>query len=108
MSQTDLRTFLSSYAELPRTTTLSREEGLRTLLLHLKPLEQIAEHQTRGAITVHCLQGGGVLLLAGERVGLKPGLWISLPPGAPHSVSAEQDTLLLVTVSEPKTTVSTP
>ncbi len=100
MSQADLQTFLSDEAGLPRTTTLFRESGLRTLLLHLNAGEQIPEHQTRGAILVHCLQGNGVFSIPGERIELRPGLLISLPPATPHSVTAKQGTLLLVTLSE--------
>ncbi len=100
MNQADLQRLLSDRAELPRSTTLLRESGLRTLLLHLKAGEQIPEHQTRGAITVHCLDGDGVFSMADDRVELRPGLLISVPPAMPHSVSAVEDMLLLVTISE--------
>jgi quercetin dioxygenase-like cupin family protein len=80
--------------------TLFRENGLRTLLLHLNSGEQIPEHQTRGAITVQCLQGEAILLSGDERLELRPNLLLSLAPGMPHSVAAQQDTLLLVTISE--------
>jgi quercetin dioxygenase-like cupin family protein len=106
MSQADLQIYLSNQlsdqAELPRTTTLFREEGLRTLLLHLKAGEQIPEHQTRGAITVQCLKGDGAFFVLNERIAPRAGLLISVPPGASHSVAAREDTLLLVTLSEPK------
>lgn len=109
MSQADLQIYLSDQAELPRTTTLFREEGLRTLLLHLKAGEQIPEHQTRGGITVQCLKGDGAFFVLNERMVLRAGLLISVPPGASHSVAAREDTLLLVTLSEPKaTTASAP
>jgi quercetin dioxygenase-like cupin family protein len=100
MNQIDLQAFLSERAELPRTTTLFRETGMRTLLLHLKPGENIPQHQTRGAITVHCLKGEARFFIGDEAIQLRPALLISLPPATPHSVVAEQDTLLLVTVSE--------
>jgi quercetin dioxygenase-like cupin family protein len=100
MSQTDLQGFLRDDTELPRSTTLVQEKGLRTLLLHLAAGEKIPEHQTRGAITVHCLKGEGALVLPDERIGLRPGLLISVPPAAPHSVAADADLLLLVTISE--------
>lgn len=100
MTHANLHPFLSDTAALPRTTTLLHENGLRTLLLHLKAGERIPEHQTRGAITVHCLKGEAVFLSGDERIELGPALLISLAPGVPHSLVAQQDTLLLVTVSE--------
>jgi len=100
MTRADLRSFLSDPNALGRTTVLSRENGLRTLLLHLKAGEQIPEHQTRGAITVHCLKGEATFSTSEERADLRPGLLLSLAPGMPHSLAAQEETLLLVTISE--------
>jgi quercetin dioxygenase-like cupin family protein len=100
MSQTDLQHFLRDDAALPRSTTLVQEKGLRALLLHLAEGEKIPEHQTRGAITVQCLKGKGAFILPDERIELRPGLLIGLPPAVLHSVDAEADLLLLVTISE--------
>ena len=97
--------FLEQRSALPRTTTLFRESGLRTLLLHLKAGERIPEHQTRGAILVHCLAGQGAFFTADERVELRPGVLISLPGLVLHSVIAAEgeDILVLVAVSEAAT-----
>jgi quercetin dioxygenase-like cupin family protein len=106
MTQADLQEFLNKpAAALPRTTTLFREAGLRGLLLHLNAGERIPEHQTRGAIMVQCLAGKGAFLIAGDRVELRQGLLISVPPAVSHSVMAAGDEhlLLLVAVSEPTT-----
>jgi len=100
MTRADLHSFLSDTVGLGPTTTLFRENGLRTLLLHLKAGEQIPEHQTRGALTVHCLKGRATFASGDERAELRPELLISLPPQAPHSVLAQQDTVLLLTISE--------
>jgi quercetin dioxygenase-like cupin family protein len=101
MRQMDLNAFLSHTDGLPRATTLFQESGLRGLLLHLKAGEQIPEHQTRGAITVHCLQGEATFWSGEEQATLKPASLISLAPAAPHRVVAQGDTLLLVTMWEP-------
>ena len=100
MTQTDLLSFIRDSAGLSRTTTLLREDGLRTLLLHLKAGEQVPEHQTRGAITVHCLKGEATFVSGAERAELSSGVLISVAPEMPHNVVARQDTLLLVTISE--------
>ena len=100
MTHADLHSFLGDTAGLGRTTMLFRENGLRTLLLHLKAGEQIPEHQIKSAITVHCLKGEATFLSGDQRAELRPGLLLSLAPGASHSVAAQQDTLLLVTISE--------
>jgi quercetin dioxygenase-like cupin family protein len=104
MKQVDLGDFLDNCDTLPRTTTLIRENGLRTLL-HLKPGEEIPEHRTPGPILVHCLSGR-VTFSSNGQVDLKPGILISLEPGAPHSLSALEDTSLLVTMSEDSAAMS--
>jgi quercetin dioxygenase-like cupin family protein len=101
MKQMDLQAFLSDTGGLARATTLFQEGGLRGLLLHLNAGEQIPEHQTRGAITVHCLQGEATFWSGQEQATLRPASLLSLAPAAPHRVMAQQDTLLLVTVWEP-------
>jgi quercetin dioxygenase-like cupin family protein len=101
MKTVDLHQYLSDDAKKPRATTLLQEKGLRAVLLHLAGGEQIPEHQARGAITVQCLKGNGAFSLPEERIDLRPGLLISVPPGTPHSVTAQSDTTLLVTLSEP-------
>lgn len=100
MNHIELHSVIADAAVLPRTTTLIRENGLRALLLRLKSGEQIPEHQTRGAITVQCLSGEAIFSSDNEQVKLTPASLISLAPGAPHSVAAELETLLLVTISE--------
>ncbi len=102
MMPTDLKDFLGNQAGLPRMTTLFRQPGLRTLLLHLNAGERIPEHQTRGAIVVHCLDGKGAFFVGTDRAELQPGSLISVPPNAAHSVCAAEDEqlLLLVSVSE--------
>jgi quercetin dioxygenase-like cupin family protein len=101
MRPMDLGAFLNHTDGLPRATTLFQGSGLRGLLLHLNAGEQIPEHQTRGAITVHCLQGEATFGSGEEQVTLRPASLISLAPAVPHCVMAQQDTLLLVTVWEP-------
>lgn len=103
MIHVDLHDFLGhESAALPRTTTLFRESGLRTMLLHLKPGERIPEHQTRGALLVQCVAGRGSFFITTDRLDLRPGLLISVPPAVPHSVVAADDEgmSLLVAVSE--------
>lgn len=101
MNQADLRPYLSDSALLPRTTTLLRESGLHVMLLRLKSGEQIPEHQATGAISVHCLQGEVSFTAETETVELPAGLLISIPAKRPHRLVARQDSLLLVTRTEP-------
>lgn len=100
MNHTDLQSFQSEMTTLARATTLFQEHGMRGLLLHLKAGEQIPEHRTPGSITVQSLKGEAIFASGEEQITLRPGSLISLAPAVPHRVSAQQETLLLVTVRE--------
>ena len=50
---------------------------------------------------MYCLKGQTTLSGGEEQIEMSPGLLASLAPGKPHSLSAQEDTPLLVTVAEP-------
>ncbi len=101
MNQSDLNTLLADTSALPRSTIILRENGLRCLVLHLKAGEELREHSAPGAISVHCLRGE-VRFSAGEdKLDLRAGVLITLTAGAPHAVVAQEESVLLVTMSEP-------
>jgi quercetin dioxygenase-like cupin family protein len=99
MNHCDLNALLAS--ALPRSATILRENGLRCLMLHLNAGEEIPSHRARGAITVHCLRGEVRFCAGEEEFLLRAGLLISLSQDSPHSLSALQESVLLVTMSEP-------
>jgi quercetin dioxygenase-like cupin family protein len=101
MNHADLTQLLADPSVLPRSTKILQESGLRSLVLHLKSGEAIPEHQTRGALIVQCLRGDVQFSTKEESFHLREGLLISLPPGMPHALTARQDSLLLLTMSEP-------
>lgn len=101
MNQTDLHALLADAPALPRSTTVFREGGLRGILLHLRAGESLPEHQARGAISVHCLQGEVAFSSGGETANLRMGGLVSLAAGSPHALVARQDSVLLVSMSEP-------
>ena len=100
MKHTNLQPYQLDATALPRSTPLFHEPGLRVLLLHLKAGEELPEHSTPGTITVQCVKGEVVFASGEEQNTLTPGSLISVAAGAPHRVSAQQDSLLLVTIRE--------
>jgi len=100
MKHADLHAVQLDTTALPRSTTLFHEPGLRGLLLHLKAGEELPEHATPGSISVQSLKGEVIFASGKEQKTLSPGFLISLAPGVPHRVVAQQDSLLLVTIRE--------
>ena len=101
MGQVDLRPHLEEPSSLPRATTLLREMGLRAVLFHIKAAETLPEHNLGGALAVLCLRGQCTFVAGAKRMEMSANILASLGPGVPHSVMAEQDTLLLVVMAEP-------
>ena|SRR5579875_1748506 len=100
MKHVDLRSHLANALSLPRATALVQETGLRAVLFHVKAGEKLPEHQAPGAITLLCLSGKCTLAAGADQLELEPNVLASLGTGAPHSVVAHEDTLLLVAIAD--------
>lgn len=59
----------------------------------------ISEHTStrEGAVTV--LKGRGIFVLKGERIKMEPGVFVYMPKGAPHSLSATEDLAILLSLA---------
>jgi quercetin dioxygenase-like cupin family protein len=100
MTQIEIGRYAEDFSGLNRTTPLIRDAGIRAFLLHLRAGEEMPEHQVKGPITVHCLQGSVLFRTGTEDAELMSGSLLSLGGGVPHSLSARRASLLLVTVCE--------
>ena len=89
---------LPSVAEpTARTAALVKTDGFEALHLVIRAGDEIASHSVPGHATVHCLEGL-VLLQTTEEVQLAAGDWLYLDRDQEHSVSAIEDSSLLVTI----------
>lgn len=79
------------------TTALVKTDGFEAVHLVLRAGDEIAGHKVPGHATVHCLEGL-VLLNMAEKVQLAAGDWLYLDRGQQHSVSAIEDSALLLTI----------
>lgn len=80
-----------------KTAALVKTDGFEVVQLVLREGDAIATHAVPGYATIHCLEGR-VVLDAAEQVRLSAGDWVYLERGEPHSVIADQDSSLLVTI----------
>ncbi len=93
---------LTSVAEADeaKRSALVKTDSFEAVQLVLRSGETIPSHSVPGYATVHCLEGA-VILDAGEQVELAAGDWLYLDRGQKHSVSALEDSLLLLTILFP-------
>lgn len=80
-----------------KTAALVKSDAFEAAQLVLRSGDRIAEHAVRGFATIQCLEGS-VTLYAANEVRLQAGEWMYLDRGERHSVSADEDSSLLVTI----------
>ena len=86
-------------ASLPmsKTSALMKSDRFEAVRLVVPAGTTIPSHQVEGFITLFCLEGY-VLLGVDREIELRPGDWVYLERGSPHSVRAVEDSALLLTI----------
>lgn len=80
-----------------RTSALVKTDAFEAAQLILGAGDDISGHSVPGYATIHCLEGK-VILRTDKNIELRPGDWLYLDRGQHHSVSAVEDSSLLVTI----------
>ena len=80
-----------------KTAALVKTDAFEAMQLILRSGDVIADHSVPGFVTIVCLEGS-VTLYGAKQVRLSAGEWMYLDRGEKHSVSAHEDSSLLVTI----------
>ncbi len=80
-----------------QTTALAKTLSFETVHLIVRAGNVIPVHKVDGPMTLYCIKGH-VALEGGCPLDMRAGGWIYLKPGAPHSVRAMADSVLLLTI----------
>lgn len=59
----------------------------------------ISKHTSTRQAAVTVLKGRGTFVLNGKKIKMKPGVFIFMPENAPHSLSAEEDLAIILSLS---------
>jgi quercetin dioxygenase-like cupin family protein len=100
----EIRHLRESLSDAParsaRTLVKEGPQGpLSLTLVGLKPGGEMREHETRGPLTLHVLEGAIVLETGGKSVTLNAGMVAALGPGIRHAVQSAQGGIFLLTVT---------
>jgi quercetin dioxygenase-like cupin family protein len=60
--------------------------------------EGLSEHQARRAAIVQVTKGRLEFIVDDEQLDAKPGFWLHMDPGTPHSLTALEPTFMLLTL----------
>lgn len=94
---------LEKIMEFPKEGIFSRvlvktDTSNHTLMCLAKGTD-ISEHTTSREASVTVLKGTGIFVLFGKKIKMKPGTFIFMPSNAPHSLSADKDLAILLSLS---------
>lgn len=81
----------------PRTAALVKTDAFEAAQLFVRAGDRIASHAVPGYATLYCIEGA-VVLHCGEDVQVRAGDWLYLDRGQEHSLSAIEDSSLLLTI----------
>lgn len=81
------------------TNALVKDESFEAIRMVVPTAHEVCHnHQVDGPITVHCLAGRIAFTTDDGTRSLRAGQWLFLPGGVPHSITGEEDSLVLLTV----------
>jgi quercetin dioxygenase-like cupin family protein len=87
-------------ARSARTLVKEGPQGpLSMTLVGLKPGGEMREHEARGPVTLHVLEGSMVLETGAKSVELSSGMVAALGPGVRHAVRSANGGIFLLTVT---------
>lgn len=94
---------LEEMMEFPREGIFSKvlvksDESNHTLMCLAKGSD-ISEHTSTREAAVTVLKGKGTFILSGKKIKMEPGVFIFMPKNAPHSLSADEDLAILLSLS---------
>lgn len=78
--------------------TLFNDDQIKLVLFGFAAGQELSEHTASQAATLFFIQGEARLTLGGDTMEARPGTWVHMPPGLPHSVQAKTPTLMALTL----------
>jgi quercetin dioxygenase-like cupin family protein len=101
---TYLADFAAALATIPPDTIVSRtlyaDKQLKIILFGFAPGQELSEHTSARQATLHFLEGTARLTLGGDTMSATAGTYVVMPPHLPHSVFAETQVVMLLTMVE--------
>jgi quercetin dioxygenase-like cupin family protein len=94
----------SNTSALPQTTTLIKTDCIEVLRVMMSKGKQLARHKVPGEIILQCIAGSATLNFGDRECELSPGMLTYLHGGQEHSLTANEDSALLLTILLGRTT----
>ncbi len=83
--------------------TILNKPGIRIILFGFAPGQELSEHTSTKTAILHFLRGSARLTLGGAPQLAGPGTLVHMAPNLPHSILAETETVMLLTMVDTAT-----
>lgn len=78
--------------------TVFKDENVRVILFAFAPGEKLSEHTSAYPAILHFLAGEAAVTLGSDSLVARPGAWIHMAPNLPHSIEAQSEVRMLLTM----------
>jgi quercetin dioxygenase-like cupin family protein len=78
---------------------VAREGGVSLVMMAMEAGEAVREHSTPGATSIQVIRGHTTLEANGQSISLRPGEVLLFEPGLRHNISAEEQSVVLLTIT---------
>ncbi len=78
--------------------TIYQDDQIKTVLFGFQPGQELSEHTASVPAVVHFIKGEAEVVLGAESHQARAGSWIHLPAKMPHSIHAQEETIMLLTL----------
>jgi len=99
MTPKNLLTLVEFLPEKPRVLLVHDSERLRLVLFCLKSGQELPPHTSTSEVVMQVLRGRGKFVLGEEEIPSSEGSLAACPPGVAHGLKAEEDFVVLATIS---------
>ena len=78
--------------------TIFQNDSLKTILFGFQPGQELSQHTASVPAILQFVKGDAKVVLGQEHQSAQTGTWVYIPANLPHSIHAESETLMLLTL----------
>jgi quercetin dioxygenase-like cupin family protein len=82
-----------------QTKSLARESGVSVIMMAMEGGDALEEHTADGVVIINVVEGHATIRADGETFDLREGELVMLQPNVSHDVRAEEQSIVLLTVT---------
>jgi quercetin dioxygenase-like cupin family protein len=86
-----------------QTESLAREDGVSVVMMAMEAGDTIRDHAAEGVSTVHLLDGHVTVTYSDQDADLRAGEMLVFQPGVRHHLQAEEQSIVLLTITGAET-----